>query len=242
VPFRTFKLRGERVLVRVDESGAPLASADGRVDILYKPGGKLYRAGARNLTPDAEGRGYTDAEAAPGEAAPQRTDKAESARKPTRGQVADGAVGAVSQDADAVIAYTDGGCSPNPGPMGVGVVLIDPRTGERRERYEFLGQGTNNIAELVAIQRAIELAPDDRGLVVHSDSSYALGILALGWKAKENQQLVAQLRELARAKKGLHLVKVRGHHGISENERADQLVKAAIATRTTYDSHVPSKK
>ena len=63
MPFRTFKLRGERVLARVDDAGAPVPGPDGRVEILYKPGGKLYRAGARNLEPDPGGRSYTDGEA-----------------------------------------------------------------------------------------------------------------------------------------------------------------------------------
>jgi ribonuclease HI len=237
VPFRAYRLRGEKILARVDTNGTLLMGSDGRVDILYKPGGKLYRAGARNLTADADTRIVPDAEASPGEAAPPK-----GAAKAKPGQIRDGAVGESASDPDAVIAYTDGACTGNPGPMGVGVVLIDPRTKERRERSEFLGEGTNNIAELVAIQRALELAPDDRGLVVHSDSSYALGLLALGWKAKANQNLVAQLRELAARRSGLRLVKVAGHAGVADNERADELARTAIERQGTHDSHVPRKR
>jgi len=240
MPFATFRLRGEKILARVDESGAPLASRDGRVDVLYKPGGKLYRAAVANLSPSDEKRVYTDAEAAPGDAAPAKGETA--AKQGAGGKIKDGAVSKTPIDPDSIIAYTDGACSGNPGPMGVGVVLLDPRTKDRRERSEYLGDGTNNIAELVAIKRAIELAPEGRGLVVHSDSSYALGLLALGWKAKANQALVAEVRAIAEKRPGLHLVKVAGHAGVPENERADELARNAVDTRSTRDSHVPHKR
>jgi ribonuclease HI len=242
VAWKAFRLRGEKVLARVSADGTPLLGADGRVDVLYKPGGKLYRAGGRNLSDDADARILSDDEAAPGDAAPQKADKAgdkAGAKQGARGRINDGAVGADTVEPDAIIAYTDGACTGNPGPMGVGVVLIDPRTKDRRERSEYLGDGTNNIAELVAIQRALELAPDDRGLIVHSDSSYALGLLGLGWKAKANQALVAQLRELAKRRTGLKLVKVAGHAGVPENERADELARLAVDRRMTHDTHVP---
>jgi len=258
VPFRTFRLRGDKILVRVDESGEPIATSDGRVDMIYRAGGKVYRAAARNLVPDPDARLLSDEAAAPGEPAPQKADGegkpaggkpagakpgATKAVQGARGRSADGAVGkADPAPADAIIAYTDGACSGNPGPMGVGVVLWDPINKERRERSEFLGTGTNNIAELVAIQRALELAPSERALVVHSDSSYALGLLALGWKAKANQALVAQLRELVSARPGLRLVKVAGHAGVPENERADELATSAVMRRGTTDTHVPKAR
>jgi ribonuclease HI len=114
--------------------------------------------------------------------------------------------------------------------MGIGVVILDGR--ERRELSEYLGVGTNNIAELTAIVRALQECPRDRPIVLHSDSSYALGLLGKGWRAKANQELVEDLRALARNFADLRLVKVAGHAGVSENERCDQLARAAIARRT----------
>src|SRR5262249_46422628 len=127
---------------------------------------------------------------------------------------------------DAIIVYTDGACSGNPGPAGVGVVILD--RGKRRELSEYLGTGTNNIAELRTIVRALEEVPHDRTVVLHSDSSYALGLLGKGWKAKANQELVERMRTLARQFPDLRLVKVDGHAGIAENERADELARTAI--------------
>jgi ribonuclease HI len=128
---------------------------------------------------------------------------------------------------DAIIVYTDGACSGNPGPSGIGVVILDGK--ERRELSEYCGPGTNQTAELMAIVRALEELPKDRTIVLHSDSSYALGLLGKGWKAKANQALVERMRTQAKQFRDLRLVKVAGHAGVSENERADQLAVAAVA-------------
>ena len=130
--------------------------------------------------------------------------------------------------------FTDGACSGNPGPMGVGIVVV---AGEkRRERGEYLGRGTNNIAELTAIRRGLEIAGElvpgqDRPFRVYSDSSYALGLLGKGWKAKANQELVANLREQLATFSRVKLVKVAGHAGVDNNERCDQLARQAITFR-----------
>jgi len=126
--------------------------------------------------------------------------------------------------------YTDGACSGNPGPAGIGVVILDG--GKRRELSEYLGTGTNNIAELMAIVRALEEVPRDRTIVLHADSSYALGLLGKGWKAKANQEIVERMRTLARDFRDLRLVKVDGHAGVAENERADELARTAIVKNT----------
>ncbi len=191
--------------IKVDPRGAPAAGPDGRVEMLYKPGGKVYRASAKNLEADPAMETLADGDAAPG-----------ASTRPETASVPD----------DAVIVYTDGACTGNPGPMGIGVVIIDGK--ERREVSEFLGEGTNNIAELTAIVRALELVPPERTVVLHSDSAYALGLLGKAWKAKANQALVERMRTLGRKFKDLRLVKVAGHAGIPENERCDVLAREAV--------------
>jgi ribonuclease HI len=118
--------------------------------------------------------------------------------------------------------------------MGIGIVVVADR--QRAERGEYLGVGTNNIAELTAISRgldlAAELAPDrDRPIRIYSDSSYALGLLGKGWKAKANQELVASLREQLATFPRAKLVKVAGHAGVDNNERCDQLARQAVTSR-----------
>ena len=84
----------------------------------------------------------------------------------------------------------------------------------------------------MAIVRALEEVPSDRTVVLHADSSYALGLLGKGWKAKANQEIVERMRSLAKKFRDLRLVKVDGHAGVAENERADELARTAIIKRS----------
>jgi ribonuclease HI len=238
VSWQSRLLRGERVYVRVDASGEPVAESDGRVDIVYKPGGKIYRAGARNLGADPDPKTIPDSDAEAGERAPDKSDKADkkddakdAKGKSARGKSAGSKAAAPTAPLpkDAIIVYTDGACTGNPGPAGLGVVIIDGTT--RRELSEYLGVGTNNIAELMAIVRALEETPPERTVVIHADSSYALGLLGKNWKAKANQEIVERMRKLAKPFKDLRLVKVAGHAGVPENERADELARMAVVKR-----------
>ena len=130
----------------------------------------------------------------------------------------------------AMVIFTDGAALGNPGPMGIGVVLV--AGAHRKEISEYLGVGTNNVAELTAVLRALEAVKDrDRPVLVHSDSNYAIGVLAKGWKAKANQELVARIRAVGAAFRRLHFVKVEGHAGVPENERCDELAREAILRR-----------
>ena len=219
MPWRSWKLRGERVWARTTVEGKLISGSDGRVEILYKPGGKSYRASSRNLDPDPNPETLGDAAAAPATSDSDGTPAKKPSSRVQPEPTPDGAY----------IVYADGACTGNPGPCGIGVVLLDGA--ERRELSEFLGEGTNNVAELTAIIRALEEAPRDRTVVVHSDSAYALGLLGKGWKAKANQELVERMRQLARNFRDLRLVKVAGHAGIPDNERADELARAAVVRR-----------
>ena len=202
------RLRDADVWAKVDDKGALVTDRDGRVEIVYKaaPGAKVYRAGARNLV--AVGGEPIEIEA--GERAPDRT-----SNKPPE---------------DAIHVWTDGACTGNPGPAGLGVVIVDG--GKHTEISEYLGEGTNNIAELTAILRGLEGVPDKkRTTIVYSDSQYSIGLLTLGWKAKKNIELVDELRAICREFSDLRFVKVAGHAGIPLNERVDQLARDAVVRR-----------
>ena len=128
----------------------------------------------------------------------------------------------------AVEIWTDGACSGNPGRWGS--AWSSSTAAQRREKGEYLGVGTNNIAELTAIERGIDLADGGdagRRLRVYTDSSYAIGVLDKGWKAKANQELIARLKRRL-APLDVEFVKVAGHAGVPENERCDELARGAI--------------
>ena len=98
-----------------------------------------------------------------------------------------------------------------------------------RSCREFLGHGTNQIAELTAILRGLqEIGDRSRPVVVYSDSAYSIGLLTQNWKAKANVELVGKLRALCAMFPDLRFIKVAGHAGIALNERVDELAGAAI--------------
>jgi ribonuclease HI len=220
------RFKDQRVWVLADEAGRPVRDAEGRAEMKYRETDpKSYRPALGNLLPD-DGSGETPR---PRAAAPHASPSAPRPRAAPRGR----APAAGPTAASAVEIWTDGACSGNPGPMGIGVVVLDG--GARRELGEYLGHGTNNIAELVAIERGIGLAAEvtrgdrQRPLRVYSDSSYAIGLLDKGWKAKANQDLVARIRRVVDACPRLTFVKVSGHAGVPENERCDELARTAIS-------------
>src|SRR5258708_37398663 len=133
---------------------------------------------------------------------------------------------------DSIIAYAEGACSGNPGPAGLGVVVIDGS--HRTEISEHLGQGTNNIAELTAIERVLDTVSEGgRPLVIHTDSAYAIGVLSKGWKAKANVALIERVRGRLAKRPAIRLVHVRGHSGIELNDSADGLAREAVETGRT---------
>ena len=229
MPWIEATLRGQRVLAKARADGTLDADAGSRVEIRYKPNdGRAYRAAARNLVvvdgahlhPDEACMATNLVQPAPVTAA--------QASRVTRKKPA--AVHGVAHDA--WVAYTDGACSGNPGPAGSGVVLLSP-DGKMHEGLEYLGEATNNVAELTGILRALEWIPRDaQSIVIHTDSQYAIGVLQKGWKAKVNQDLVLRSKRLV-DQRGARLVYVPGHQGVSLNERADELAREAIRTRAT---------
>jgi ribonuclease HI len=114
--------------------------------------------------------------------------------------------------------------------MGIGAVIL--RGGMREEISEYIGQGTNNIAELTAHRARARRHRRRRRLrpvLVHVDSAYAIGVASGAFKAKKNVELVARLRDKTRRFPHLRFIKVAGHAGVPENERCDQLATQAIA-------------
>jgi ribonuclease HI len=228
VPWVRALLRGQKVLARAKADGT-FDAQGGRVEVRYKPNdGRAYQAAARNLELVPGEPVLADDACAPAGAAPSKADK--SAERKTAAATKALAPGAVPAGAWTV--YADGACSGNPGPAGLGIVLVGPE-GTVAEGYEYLGLATNNIAELTGILRAAELVPDGAAAVVHTDSQYAIGVLTKGWKAKANQELIAGLKVALARRTGWRLVYVPGHAGVPLNERADELAREAVRTRAS---------
>jgi ribonuclease HI len=119
--------------------------------------------------------------------------------------------------------YTDGASFGNPGPMGIGVVIYkdDFRV---EELSEYIGEGTNNMAEYTAVIKALETAHHLGDMDVHikSDSELVVRQLNNEYKVKD-----IKLKPLKRRIDELcHGLKVKFEHIPREkNEEADKLSK-----------------
>lgn len=142
--------------------------------------------------------------------------------------------------------FTDGSCDPNPGPCASGVVIV--KNGEVLESWlgAYTTSGTNNVAELKALEHGLWLAFEfvSQGVPVEilSDSAYSLKAVAVwaeGWKANgwtkkggelANVDLIKSCHELlSRLGTSVQLTHVEGHAGALGNERADQIASLALA-------------
>ncbi len=132
--------------------------------------------------------------------------------------------------------YTDGAASGNPGPGGLGVVMIYGDL--RKEISEGYQLTTNNRMELLAVIRGLEaIRWENTDVVVYTDSKYVSEAVNQGWlfgwekknfKNKKNPDLWKMFLPLYRR----HMVKfqwIKGHAGNKENSRCDEL--AVIASR-----------
>ena len=234
VPWARALLRGQKVLAKARPDGA-FDAVGGRVEVRYKPNdGRAYQAAARNLELIAGEALLPDDACAPAEAAPSKDNKEAKTDRSTvrKATAAAAALAPGAVPAHAWTVYADGACSGNPGPAGLGIVLVAPN-GTIAEGFEYLGVATNNVAELTGILRAAEIVPDGEAAVVHTDSQYAIGVLTKGWKAKANQELIAGIKVALARRSGWRIVYVPGHSGVPLNERADELAREAVRTRTS---------
>jgi len=215
MPWKAFDYRGEKIWVRVLETGKPMVHR-GLIEFRYKPGAiKSYKTSRENVEDfEGEPEQLSDEEFG-GRTTTPATEIREQPKTPV--------------DADTIIIHTDGACSGNPGPAGIGVHIIRPD--RVTEISEFIGEGTNNVAELRAILRAIEaLGEDERERRIHlyTDSGWSLGVLIGGWKAKKNLQLIDKIKVRLPEFPNLELLKVKGHAGQDGNEEADALATKAV--------------
>lgn len=139
---------------------------------------------------------------------------------------------------DHVVIYTDGAAEPNPGPGGYGVVLLAGK--HRKELSSGFQRTTNNRMELMAVIVALESLTRPCRVTLYSDSKYVVDSVSRGsvqrWQKKnwfrapgeraKNVDLWKRFLTV-NAKHQVEFRWVKGHAGIRENERCDELAVAA---------------
>jgi ribonuclease HI len=123
---------------------------------------------------------------------------------------------------------TDGAARGNPGPAGVGVVLLDPEGRVVDEVSRGIGWATNNVAEYQGLLEGLKLAKahDVDRLAVFSDSTLLVEQMKGAWKVKHQglKPLHALARKLAKEFGAIRYVAVPRER----NRRADELANLGV--------------
>lgn len=126
------------------------------------------------------------------------------------------------------IIYIDGGARGNPGPAGIGVVILDAGNKKVKEVFKYIGEATNNIAEYSALVCALEEAKALRAenIVIHMDSELVAKQLSGEYRVK-NTEIKELFEKAAAILKDFGSFEIK-HIDRSMNKDADKLVNKAI--------------
>ena len=162
-----------------------------------------------------------------------------------------------TQEIGSLNIYCDGACSGNPGEAGSGLAVYSSDSKPTLYHGAYVEVGTNNIAELNALYKALQLceANPDYPNTIFSDSKYSIDCIctwAYGWKAKgwtkkggeiKNLELIKSAHLLyEKIKNNITIKHVKGHAGIEGNELADRMAVHTIKAKNrdyeiySYDS------
>lgn len=135
--------------------------------------------------------------------------------------------------------YTDGACSGNPGPGGWGAVL--QFKGVEKEISGYDPNTTNNIMELTAALKALELLKEPCEVALYSDSAYLVRGFNEGWiknwqkngwqNSKKEPVANKEIWQALIAQSQRHKItwiKVKGHSDNQLNNRCDKLATDEI--------------
>jgi ribonuclease HI len=124
--------------------------------------------------------------------------------------------------------YVDGGSRGNPGPSGIGVVILDANGKRLKDLSRYIGKATNNIAEysalLYGLEEALILRADD--VIINIDSELVAKQLTGDYRVKDSN--IRPLFDRAiNMLKSFNNFEIR-HIEREMNKEADKLVNRAI--------------
>lgn len=127
-----------------------------------------------------------------------------------------------------VYIYADGGSRGNPGPAGIGVVILDENKKRIRELSRYIGEATNNNAEYNALICGLEeaLALKANEAVIYLDSELVARQITGEYRVK-NEEIRPLFERALTALKGFKSFEIK-HIDRAKNKEADKLVNKAI--------------
>ena len=129
--------------------------------------------------------------------------------------------------------FTDGACRGNPGPAGVGVVMLNEKGEVVKTISHSIGQATNNIAEYTALIYALQeaLVLKANRVKIHTDSELMYCQLNGEYKIK-NEKLKILFDQAQNLKQGFEHFEMKLIPR-EENHEADRLASKAILMQNT---------
>ena len=143
--------------------------------------------------------------------------------------------------------YCDGACSGNPGNAGSGIAIYFDDKNPVLLYGDFIESGTNNIAELNALYKALQIADESKinsTISIFTDSKYAIDCISTwayswkknGWSKKggeiKNLEIIKEAHYLyEKLKDKIEINHVKGHSGVEGNELADRMAVHTIKAK-----------
>jgi ribonuclease HI len=138
------------------------------------------------------------------------------------------------------VAYTDGSCGGNPGPMGWAALMFIDLYTKLKANYNPHPDGTNNRAEILGIIEALRMVKpfhrDQCEIIIYTDSNWVKCSLDGTYKkVKKNLDLLSTAAGLMAEYKICSLRHVRGHVGDTYNEIVDSYAVAARTAKQRFN-------
>jgi len=127
-----------------------------------------------------------------------------------------------------VYIYTDGGARGNPGPAGIGVVILDEKKKKIKELSKYIGEATNNNAEYNALIYGCEeaLLLNANEATIYLDSELVVKQINGEYRVKD-EGIKPLFEKAVNALKNFKTFEIK-HIDRSKNKDADKLVNKAI--------------
>jgi len=129
-----------------------------------------------------------------------------------------------------LLIYVDGASTGNPGPAGIGIVIFDKEDRQVGKVSCYIGKGTNNYAEYMALIRGMKIAIyfNTKNLKIRSDSELVVKQIRGEYKVN-SKNIIPLFEEAVKLKAMFQRFRIE-HVPRNLNDKADYLAKKAVSS------------